>query len=161
PAGRSESSDLDDARRPGRRDPGCSMDVPGQGEPSARERETLDSIAHSLRTPRAAGIAGLVFSTLFVVSILLLYRQPAKGSSAAEIASWYLQHNAKTLGIVGLYLTPFAGIAFLWFVAAVRSRIGIHEDRLFATVFLAAGILFVAMLFAAAATAGASLAAVK
>jgi hypothetical protein len=60
-----------------------------------------------------------------------------------------------------VYLVPFAGIAFLWFIAAVRARIGANEDRFFATVFLGSGLVFVAMLYAAAAAAGASLAAVK
>jgi len=56
---------------------------------------------------------------------------------------------------------PFAGIAFLWFIAAVRHRIGAYEDRFFATVFLGGGLLFVAMLFAAAAAVGAPFAAVR
>ena len=38
---------------------------------------------------------------------------------------------------------------------------GEHEDRFFATVFLGSGLLFVAMLFAASASAGALVAAVK
>ena len=49
------------------------------------------------------------------------------------------------------YLVPFAGIAFLWFIGVVRDRVGILEDRFFATVFLGSGVLFVAMLFASAA----------
>jgi hypothetical protein len=57
--------------------------------------------------------------------------------------------------LMGLYAIPFAGIAFLWFIGAVRARIGSREDQLFATVFLGSGLLFVAMLFAAAATASA------
>ena len=52
------------------------------------------------------------------------------------------------------YLVPFAGLAFLWFVGVIRDRIGVAEDRLFATVFLGTGLLFVAMLFVAAAVAG-------
>jgi hypothetical protein len=48
-----------------------------------------------------------------------------------------------------LRLVPFAGIAFLWFIGVVRDRIGEHEDRFFATVFLGSGLLFVAMLFVA------------
>jgi hypothetical protein len=125
------------------------------------EPAIVETIDRELRAPAAAGIAGLLFAGLFATSIALLYRTPAKGSSAAEIAHWYLQNQAKTLGLVGLYLAPFSGIAFLWFVAAVRTRIGAHEDRFFATVFLGSGILFVGMLYAAAASAGASLAAVK
>ena len=65
------------------------------------------------------------------------------------------------IALVGLYLAPFAGIAFLWFIAVIRSHLGDREDQFFATVFLGSGLLFVAMLFAAAAAAGAPLAAVK
>jgi hypothetical protein len=49
---------------------------------------------------------------------------------------------------------PFAGIAFLWFIAVVRDRIGKLEDRFFATVFLGSGLLYIAMIFASAALAG-------
>jgi hypothetical protein len=56
---------------------------------------------------------------------------------------------------------PFAGIAFLWFIAVIRHRIGAQEDQFFATVFIGSGLLFVAMLFAAAAAAGAPVIAVK
>ena len=126
-----------------------------------REAAVVGTIGRELRAPAAAGIAGLIFAALFTTSLVLLYRTPTKGSNAAQIATWYLQNQAKTIGVVGLYLAPFAGIAFLWFVAAVRNRIGSHEDRFFATVFLGSGVLFVAMLYAAAASAGASLAAIK
>ena len=46
---------------------------------------------------------------------------------------------------------PFAGIAFLWFIGVVRDQLGDVEDRLFSTVFLGSGLLFLAMLFAGAA----------
>ena len=51
-------------------------------------------------------------------------------------------------------LLPFAGIAFLWFIAVVRDRLGELEDRFFATAFLGSGLLFIAMVFNAAAVAG-------
>jgi hypothetical protein len=114
-----------------------------------------------LETPRAAGVAGLVFSALFVTSVLLLRARPAAGSSAEEIAQFYLERNGGRVALVGLYLVPFAGIAFLWFIAAVRSHLGEHEDQFFATVFLGSGLLFVAMLFGAAAAGGSIVAAVK
>jgi hypothetical protein len=53
-----------------------------------------------------------------------------------------------------LNLLPFAGIAFLWFIAVMRDRLGEREDRFFATVFLGSGLLFIAMVFNAAASAG-------
>ena len=55
--------------------------------------------------------------------------------------------------IGGLYLAPFAGIMFLWFVAVIRDQVGEREDRFFATVFFGSGILFVALLFVASAIA--------
>jgi hypothetical protein len=124
------------------------------------EPPAIGAVGRELRAPGAAGVAGLVFAALFVTGVVLLYRQPARGASDAEISAWF-HGNAKTVGLVGLYVVPFAGIAFLWFVAAVRARIGAYEDRFFATVFMGSGILFVALLYAAAAAAGASLAAVK
>jgi hypothetical protein len=128
-------------------------------EPTAEA--TGRGVEGRLETPRAAGIAGLVFSALFVVSLLLLRARPAPGSNAKEIADFYLEHNEGRTALVGLYLVPFAGIAFLWFIAAIRSHLGEREDRFFATVFLGSGLLFVGMLFAASASAGALVAAVK
>ena len=127
----------------------------------ANSRGALDTVSRDLRAPRAAGIAGLAFAVLFVVSLLLLRSQPASGSTAEEIAAWYLRTDSKHLAVVGLYFAPFAGIAFLWFIAVIRHHVGDREDQFFATVFLGSGLLFVAMLFAAAAAAGAPLAAVK
>jgi hypothetical protein len=120
---------------------------------AARER--------GLETPRAAGVAGLAFAGLFIGSILLLRNQPSGASTAAEIRRFYLGEHAERVSLVGVYLVPFSGIAFLWFIATVRNLIGDREDRFFATVFLASGLLFVAMLFVAAGVGGALLAAVK
>lgn len=98
-----------------------------------------------LRTPRAAAIAGIVFSLFLSASIVLvsLANQSEAGTPFAKQAL-----------SLGLNLVPFAGIAFLWFIGVVRDRIGQYEDRFFATVFLGSGLLFLAMLFAAAAVAG-------
>jgi hypothetical protein len=118
-------------------------------------------VGRRLETPRAAGIAGLVFSLLFVVAILLSRPAPARGSTAEEIASFYLERGAGRVVLLGLYLIPFSGIAFLWFIAAIRAHLGEREDRFFATVFIGSGLLFVGMLFSASAAAGSLLAAVK
>jgi len=107
-----------------------------------------------LETPRAAGVAGLAFSALFVAAVLLLRTRPASGASAAEIADFYLEHEQGKVALVGLYVIPFAGIAFLWFMGVLRNRVGAMEDQFFATIFLGSGLLFVAMLFSTAATAG-------
>ena len=68
-------------------------------------------------------------------------------------ASWSGSRRAARtpISIATLYLAPFAGIAFLWFIGVVRARIGDREDQLFSTVFLGSGLLFVAMYWAGAA----------
>jgi hypothetical protein len=45
---------------------------------------------------------------------------------------------------------PFAAIAFLWFMGVVRDGLGRYEDKVFSTVFIGSGLLFIAMMFVAA-----------
>jgi hypothetical protein len=103
-----------------------------------------------LKAPRAGAIAGIVFSTLFIISLVLI--RISVPADPQETGTW-LSGGGKTV-ILALNLLPFAGIAFLWFVGVVRDRIGAYEDRFFATVFLGSGFLFLAMLFASSAVAG-------
>jgi hypothetical protein len=60
--------------------------------------------------------------------------------------------HRRTLIRLSLHLVPFAGAAFLWFIGVVREQVGAVEDRLFSTVFLGSGLLFLAMLFQGAVT---------
>jgi hypothetical protein len=101
-------------------------------------------------TPRAAALAGIIFSILFIVSIVLI--RLSVPADPYEAGTW-LPGSWKTVGFA-LNLLPFAGIAFLWFIGVLRHRIGAHEDRLFATVFLGSGILFLSTMFLCAAIAG-------
>jgi hypothetical protein len=102
------------------------------------------------RTPRAAAIAGILFSVL-MISVLLLLRLSVR-ADPLEAGAW-LRTGSGTVALA-LNLVPFAGIAFLWFIGVLRDRLGEFEDRFFATVFLGSGLLFLAMLFASAAVAG-------
>ncbi len=102
-----------------------------------------------LKTPRAAAIAGIVFSILFMISLVLI--RISVPTSPEEAGTW-LSGDRRTVSLA-LHLLPFAGIAFLWFIGVLRDRIGVYEDRFFATVFLGSGLLFLAMLFASAAVA--------
>jgi hypothetical protein len=109
-----------------------------------------------LRTPRAAAIAGILFSLLLgLVLVLILISVP---SDPATPGAWLSDPGRRTAIAVALNVVPFAGIAFLWFIGVVRDRIGQLEDRFFASVFLGSGLLFVAMLFAGAAFSGGLLA---
>ena len=127
------------------------MPVPGQ---TPDELSALESAAErGLATPRAAGVAGIIFAALFVLALLFLRQGMGRGLDTETVLR-NVTGSGSTLALAGLYLVPFAGIAFLWFMAVVRDRIGEREDKFFATVFLGSGLLFVAMLFAAAAVLG-------
>jgi len=104
-----------------------------------------------LKTPRAAAIAGIVFSILLIAIIALL--RLSVPADPSESGAWLSTHR-KTV-VLALNLVPFDGIAFLWFIGVLRDRLGQREDRFFATVFFGSGLLFLAMLFAAAAIVGA------
>jgi len=107
-------------------------------------------IRAGLKTPRAAAVAGILFSVLLIAG-LLLFRLSVR-ADPLKAGAW-LRTSSNTIAL-GLNLIPFAGIAFLWFIAVLRDRLGELEDRFFATVFLGSGLLFLAMLFASAATGG-------
>src|SRR4249919_3253685 len=104
-----------------------------------------------LKTPKAAAIAGIVFSALLSTVFWLLWRSvPA---DPLDPGTW-LATDSKTVALA-LNLVPFAGVAFLWFIGVLRDRLGQQEDRFFATVFFGSALLFLAMLFSAAALVGA------
>jgi hypothetical protein len=105
----------------------------------------------NLKTPKAAAIAGIIFSILLIVVVWLL--RISVPDDPQEPGSW-LKSESSSVSLA-VNLVPFAGIAFLWFIGVLRDRLGAREDKFFATVFLGSGLLFLAMLFTAAALAGA------
>ena len=108
---------------------------------------------HGLKTPRAAAVAGILFSVLLLTSVLLILRtlrlDPTDPGDWLGAQSWKVA--------LALNLIPFAGIAFLWFMGVLRDRMGTQEHKLFATVFLGSGLLFVGLLFTSASAIGAIL----
>ncbi|MFI6803210.1 hypothetical protein [Streptosporangium canum] len=105
----------------------------------------------ALRTPRAAGAAGILSAFLLGGTMILVRRAiPERPLQASAYLADAADHNALRLALI---LLPFGGVFFLWFMGALRDCIGIREDRFFATVFLGAGLLYVAMLFVFGATA--------
>jgi hypothetical protein len=95
----------------------------------------VSRIRRSLRTPRAAAIAGIIFSLLLITSEVLIWLSIPSDPSASPLE---VVRHAKNVSI-SLNLLPFAGIAFLWFMAVVRDHLGELEDRFFATVYLGSG----------------------
>jgi hypothetical protein len=99
-----------------------------------------------LKTPRAAAYAGIIFSVLLCAVFALM--RLSVPSDPLERGAWLAGDT--TYVALAMNLVPFAGVAFLWFLGALRDRLGEREDRFFATVFLGSGFLLLAMLFAAA-----------
>jgi hypothetical protein len=114
------------------------------------EEERRTEIRDRLKAPRAGAIAGIVFSILFIISLVLI--RVSVPATPGDAGTW-LSTREKSIRLA-LDLLPFAGIAFLWFIGVLRDRIGAQEDRFFATVFLGSGLLFLAMIFAASAVSG-------
>lgn len=113
-----------------------------------KQQATL--IPAGLKAPRAAAVAGILFAVLLITG-LVLFRLSVR-ADPLETGVW-LKTNSNTVALA-LNLVPFAGIAFLWFIAVLHDRLGEFEDRFFTTVFLGSGLLFLAMLFTSAAVAG-------
>ena len=113
----------------------------------------LEQAARGVRAPWAASVAGLLFAALFTAALLLLRTSPFGEGADARIADLFSTGGDLAIVVGALYLGPFSGVAFLWFVAVIRDQIGEREDRFFATVFFGSGLLFVALTFAAFAVA--------
>ncbi|WBO67739.1 hypothetical protein [Streptomyces camelliae] len=111
----------------------------------------------ALRTPRAAGLAGVAFALLLAAAIVLVRLGIPQGADAMT-AQGFTDSTRRNAVRTALALVPFAGIFFLWFIGAVRAHVGAVEDKFLATVFLGSGLVFTATLFGAAAAAGAVLA---
>jgi hypothetical protein len=106
--------------------------------------------SHLLKTPRAAGVAGILFALLFASSIIAVrLAVPQDLSTGTE---WLTVGRQRVT--IAVTLMPFAGIAFLWFVGVIRDLLGDYEDRFFASVYFGSSLLFVAMVFVATAFGG-------
>jgi hypothetical protein len=110
-----------------------------------------------MSSPRAMALAGVVFALLFATS-LVLTRSALPESLLSEVD---LQGSGAARLAIAMTIMPFAGIAFLYLLGVLRDTFGDAEDKVFSTVFLGSGILFLAMAFVAAAIAGAVLAMIE
>lgn len=112
----------------------------------------MDRKQERLATPWAAGVAGVVFAILMATAIVLVRIALPDGGDDVTVTT-----GRRSALRTALELLPFAGIAFLWFMGALREQAGESEDRFVSTVFLGSGLVFVATLFGAAAAAGTAL----
>jgi hypothetical protein len=116
-----------------------------------QDRAELPRAEGRAATPVAGAIAGILFAVLFGLSLgIIISTMP---ELPADTGAW-LSSGADRFRLA-LDLLPFSGLFFLWFIAVIRQQLGSREDQFFATVFLGSGLLFLAMVFSAAASAGA------
>jgi hypothetical protein len=107
---------------------------------------------------RISGLSGLVFAALFVAALVLVRQAPGLGADDGTYAEFYRGTHGNVLVTAGLYVVPFAGVAFLWQMSTTRTLIGAlprSSPELQLWLHLASGVLFVCMLFAGSAAVGA------
>jgi hypothetical protein len=127
------------------------MDIASASHP---DEEGHEANHRSMR--RAATITALVgmaHAILFLLSFVLLDDAPGADASTAEILAFYQDDSRRRVLLVGLYVMPFAGIAFMWFSVALRMWIEASIRRtnyLLSNIQLASSIIYVALFFCAA-----------
>ena len=119
---------------------------------------TADTAAGEIRGYAiVCAISGAVFAALIIASMVLLLQAPGLADPDSVYVAFYAD-GGDVLVTVGMHLVPFAGIAWLWHMTATRNLVEAHPgppSKLPFGLHLASGILFVAMMFASAATVGA------
>ena len=98
-----------------------------------------------VRSIEAAAVAGIFYSVLAVLALTRMSAYPSLDATEAELTTWFEDDTNRLLLTGALSLASVSAIAFLWFVAVIRRRLGDREDRFFATVFLGSGIAYVAV----------------
>jgi hypothetical protein len=129
-----------------------------EGAPAHAEAppETQEERGRSLR--KAATITssvGAAHALLFLLAFWLLSDVPGAEASNEEIAEYYSDASSRRIALVGLYVMPFAAIAFVWFIVSLRMWIDASARRgrsiLLSNIQLVSGILYVALFCASAA----------
>jgi hypothetical protein len=132
--------------------------IPVSTKRESRRRSPRKSAEVStVHLARLTSISGIIFAALFVVAIILVHTTPTLSASDAEITAYYAG-GSTLLVTVGLYLIPFAGIVFLWHAHCTRLLIEARTAAPSAIPYglqLVSGVLFVVLLFAGTASAGA------
>lgn len=129
--------------------------------------EMNDAAGQGRSLRRAAHLTiglGVAFSLLYFLSYYLLQQTPGVEATDAEIVAFYNAGGQRRLILIGLYVMPFAGIAYLWFIVALRMWIANSAKRinpLLSNVQLVSGVIFISLLFTAAAASAATAASME
>ena len=72
---------------------------------------------------RVSAVSGIVFAGLFVTALVLVRKAPGIAAPDRVYADFYTVGKGNVLVTAGLYIVPFAGIAYLWHMSATRTLI--------------------------------------
>jgi hypothetical protein len=103
------------------------------------------------------GWLAVAHAVLMLAAYALLTPAPTPGSDNATFTEFYGSSSSHTtIVIAGFYLLPFAGIAFMWFIIALRIWIrrtseGLR-DEFYSTGQLVSGVVYLTLLLVAAAS---------
>ncbi len=97
---------------------------------------------------------GIAHAVLLVVAFFVIRHHgvPVNASDAELIEFIEDDDRRRWVTIAGIYLIPFAGIAFIWFTVSMRSWLSISTTRLaplLANILLVCGVIYVVLVFAA------------
>jgi hypothetical protein len=126
--------------------------APDRGRPAPSARDAA----------RITAWLAIIHALLVLVSIGLVQSVP-RGDPEA-LRAFYASGDSRRVVLAGLYLLPFAGIAFVWFEVALRAWISLTHRRIdviLSNVQLVSGIVFITLFFAAVATSASMTAAVE
>lgn len=103
---------------------------------------------------RIGALAGCGFALSLFVGVAIL--DTPRGATDRELIAWWSESSHRVTAIVSMELFVAAGLCFLVFLSALRSRLMAAErgDGQVTALVGAAGVVFVAMLFVAAAARG-------
>ncbi len=116
--------------------------------------ETAEEAARVLhKSAQLTCLLGMTFVLCFLAGIACFSRSPRLDASEAELLQYYSSSGKDLTLLGGLYLLPFAAVAFLWFIAALRGWVE-HStrtiDHLLSTVQMLSGVSFITLVFVAA-----------
>lgn len=97
------------------------------------------SLAAASRSVEAAALAGLVYTVCWIVARSLLLRTPSADDPG--LTAWYEDPANQRLTLTALNFLSVGCVAFLWFVAVIRRRVGSRENPFFGTVFLGSALV--------------------
>ncbi len=117
-----------------------SMTATGRGPLGGRGRST-----------EAAAIAGVVYAVLSLAALVALWQVPDLDRPDGELTAWFVDRGHQASLILALNAASMSSVAFLWFIAVIRRRLGDREDQFFSTVFFGSGIVHIVVMLVATA----------